>query len=52
MAGPIEPRADFRNAAAGLYEMFVSLTSAGFTEHQALVLLGNMAVGGQNGDGK
>lgn len=50
--GPIEPRSDMRQAAAGLMEMFVSLKNAGFTEHQALVIIGHMLSGGQKGGGQ
>ena len=37
-----EPRADFRMAAASLHEVFVALVNEGFTEHQALSIIGVM----------
>ena len=48
MSGPVEPRADLRQAAHGLMEIFVSLKDAGFTEQQALIILGHM-MSGQKG---
>lgn len=45
-----EPPADMRVAAAGLRNMFVALTAEGFTETQALVIIGQVlaANGGQS----
>lgn len=40
--GPIEPSADLRAAARGYYHVFVALTQEGFTEPQALEILGNI----------
>lgn len=48
----VEPRSDLRQAAAGLMEMFVALKDAGFTEHQALIIIGHTLSGGQKGGGK
>ncbi|MFB9926024.1 hypothetical protein ACFORO_12405 [Amycolatopsis halotolerans] len=48
----VEPRSDLRQAAAGLMEMFVALKDAGFTEHQALIIIGHMMSGGQKGGGE
>jgi hypothetical protein len=45
--GPIEPSADLREMAKGLFEQYVALIEAGFTSHQALAIIGHiMAVGG------
>lgn len=46
--GPIEPTADMRQAANQLRQMFIALTLEGFTETQALVILGHM-LGTQRG---
>lgn len=42
MAGPVqrEPRAELRTAAVTLHEWFVALVAEGFTEAQALTILG------------
>jgi hypothetical protein len=37
--GPTEPRADLRRAASELWQMFVALTSEGFSEAQALQII-------------
>lgn len=42
MNGPIEPNADARQFAAAMWQMFVALTKEGFTERQALVIIGQM----------
>jgi hypothetical protein len=39
---PCEPSAEHRQAAAQLRQMFVALVNEGFTEHQALVIIGQM----------
>lgn len=44
---PIEPSADLRQAAKGLREMYVALIEEGFTETQALVIIGQMVAGTQ-----
>lgn len=36
-----EPRAELRQAATAMREMFVALVQTGFTEEQALTLVGN-----------
>lgn len=48
--GPIEPKADMRQAANDLRQMFIALTQEDFTEHQALVIIGQIlaANGGQS----
>jgi hypothetical protein len=37
-----------REAANGLWQMYVALTNEGFTERQALVIIGTM-LGGRSG---
>lgn len=37
-----EPSADLRALASTLWQMFVALTSEGFTERQALVVIGQV----------
>lgn len=43
--GPIEPAADAREVARAVHQQFVALTQEGFTEHQALVIIGQMISG-------
>lgn len=38
--GPIEPSADLREFALHLRQMYVALTLEGFTEQQAMVIIG------------
>lgn len=38
--GPIEPHADMRQMANVYHQMFVALTQEGFTEQQALQIVG------------
>lgn len=38
----VEPNADFRIAARTMFEMFTALVDEGFTEGQALVIVGQM----------
>lgn len=40
--GPIEPSADLRQAANAIRQMYIALTLEGFTEHQALVIVGQV----------
>lgn len=40
--GPIEPPAGLRAAGRELHQLFVSLTQGGFTEDQALKIIGHM----------
>jgi hypothetical protein len=40
--GPVEPSADLRTAAKELRGMFLALTAEGFTEPQALVIVGQI----------
>lgn len=42
---PTEPSADLREAASFMWQTFVALTSEGFTEAQALVIIGHMLRG-------
>ena len=46
--GPTESSADMRALASTLWQMFVALTAEGFTEQQALVILGNVIAAGKN----
>jgi hypothetical protein len=49
----VEPSADVREAAHGIREIFIALTMEGFTEKQALVVVGQMmaaAFGASNND--
>ncbi len=47
--GPIEPSADLRELANTLRQTYVALTQEGFTEEQALFIIGQIiaANGGQ-----
>jgi hypothetical protein len=49
MGGPTEPSADLREAASGLWQMFVALTNEGFDERQALIIIGHVLAAGQGG---
>lgn len=40
--GPIEPAANLRELANTLHQMFVALTQEGFTEQQALIVIGQL----------
>lgn len=40
--GPREPSADMRQAAAALREMYIALLNEGFTEDQALAIIGHI----------
>lgn len=48
---PIEPSADLRNAANFLRQMFTALINEGFTEQQALTIVGQ-AIQANIGGGK
>jgi len=43
--GPREPSADLRQAAGALREMFIALCNEGFSEAQALAIIGNILRG-------
>jgi hypothetical protein len=38
--GPVEPSADLRQFAANMHQMFIALVNEGFTEQQALAVIG------------
>lgn len=40
--GPTEPASDLRQLASILWQMFVALQMEGFTEHQALIMIGQV----------
>lgn len=40
--GPIEPSAATRGFAAAMQQMYIALTQEGFTETQALTLIGHV----------
>lgn len=42
---PVEPSADQRRFARTMYAQFVALTRSGFTESQALMIIGSMITG-------
>jgi len=44
---PLEPSADHREFAYMCRQMFIALVSQGFTEAQALAVIGHMIAGGQ-----
>lgn len=46
----VEPSAAQRAAALVLYQMYVALTQQGFTDGQALVLVGRLLVSSVDGD--
>ncbi|MGH3933496.1 MAG: hypothetical protein ACRDS1_00690 [Pseudonocardiaceae bacterium] len=50
MSIPMEPSADMRQAANHLRQLYVALTREGFSEQQALVIIGQ-CIAGQRGDG-
>lgn len=39
---PMEPSADMREAANGLRQLYVALTNEGFSDQQALVIIGQI----------
>lgn len=41
-----EPAADLRQMASGLRQMFVALLNEGFTEQQALIIIGQCIAAG------
>ena len=42
MTGPTEPSADLRELASVMWQTFVALVREGFTEQQALVIIGHI----------
>ena len=50
MTAPVEPSADLRMMASTLRQMHVALTMEGFTEREALMIIGQcIAAGGRQG---
>lgn len=45
---PCEPSADIRQAASAMWQIYVALTGEGFTERQALIIIGQMLAAGTN----
>lgn len=43
--GAVEPSADLRVAAKAMFEMFTAMVQEGFTEEQALAIMGAMMKG-------
>jgi hypothetical protein len=49
--GPVEPAAGARQAAHAIREIYLALMQEGFTERQALVIVGQaIAAANQNGE--
>lgn len=48
---PTEPAAELRQAASGLWQLYVALTNQGFTERQALVVIGHVLANQQQNPG-
>ncbi len=46
MTSPIEPSADLRQMASAMRQAYIALTSEGFTEQQALIIIGQIIAGG------
>lgn len=42
MNHPTEPSSDLRQAASAMWQMFIALTSEGFSEKQALIIIGQI----------
>ena len=49
--GPIEPSADAREFAKACFQIFTALCLEGFTEQQALIVVGQMIAANNNGGG-
>lgn len=47
--GPVEPSADLRDLAHALFETYTALVNQGFTEQQALTIVGQMLTAGAGG---
>lgn len=45
-----EPSADIRIMASALWQMYVALTAEGFSERQALIVIGQIIAGNMNGE--
>lgn len=50
MFGRIEPSADQRTWAKTIFAMYVALVEEGFTEQQALVIVGQLLIAANGGD--
>jgi hypothetical protein len=48
--GPIEPNADIRVFAKTMQQMFVALVQEGFTERQALIIIGQILAANAQGN--
>ncbi|MCX5066664.1 hypothetical protein OOJ91_12320 [Micromonospora lupini] len=48
---PVEPSADLRQFASGVRQMFVALVNEGFTERQALAVIGTALAATINSSG-
>ena len=48
--GPIEPSAELRTMANALRQAYIALTQEGFTEQQALVIIGQILAANTKGD--
>lgn len=46
---PTEPNAEVRQVASALWQMFVALTREGFTEAQALTIIGHSIAASMGG---
>lgn len=46
---PYEARSDFRQFAVTMHEMFIALIEAGFSEQQALIMLGQILAASTSG---
>jgi len=42
MTSPIEPSADLRQMASATRQIYIALTNEGFTEQQALIIVGQI----------
>jgi hypothetical protein len=49
--GPKEPTAELRQLASLLHQTFIALTNEGFTEQQALVIIGQILAANAGGEG-
>jgi hypothetical protein len=47
--GPVEPTADARTFAATCFQFYTALTMEGFTEQQALIIIGQMIAANTGG---
>ena len=51
MGGPTEPSADLRELASMLRQTYIALTNEGFTESQALTIIGEIIGSTMRGNG-